>query len=142
MIAEFKLPPGFLELELTESLVMENPEGVIATMRELRRHGVQLSIDDFGTGYSSMGYLHRLPVDKLKIDRSFVTDVESNAHNAAICESILALARSFGLKVIAEGVETEAQLEWLRERACDEAQGYLLARPQPFAEMLQKIGRR
>jgi len=140
LIAEFALPPGFLELELTESLVMENPEGVIATMRELRGHGVQISIDDFGTGYSSMGYLHRLPVDKLKIDRSFVDGVEDNAHNAAICESILALARSFGLKVIAEGVETEAQLSWLRARSCDEAQGFLLARPLPFAEVLSKLG--
>jgi diguanylate cyclase (GGDEF)-like protein/PAS domain S-box-containing protein len=140
LIAEFALPRGFLELELTESLLMDNPEGVIATMRELREHGLQISIDDFGTGYSSMGYLHRLPVDKLKIDRSFVADVESNPHNAAICESILALARSFGLKVIAEGVETEAQLAWLRERACDEAQGYLLSKPLPFAEVLQKIG--
>jgi diguanylate cyclase (GGDEF)-like protein len=141
LIAEFALPPGFLELELTESLVMENPEAVIATMHELRAHGVQISIDDFGTGYSSMGYLHRLPVDTLKIDRSFVAEVETNPHNAAICESILALARSFGLKVIAEGVETEAQLAWLRERDCEQAQGYLLSRPLPFAEVLAKLAR-
>jgi diguanylate cyclase (GGDEF)-like protein/PAS domain S-box-containing protein len=139
LIAEFALPPGFLELELTESLVMENPEGVIATMAGLRAQGVQISIDDFGTGYSSMSYLHRLPVDKLKIDRSFVAGVEANAHNAAICESILALARSFGLKVIAEGVETEEQLAWLRARDCDEAQGYLLSRPLPFDEVLEKL---
>jgi diguanylate cyclase (GGDEF)-like protein/PAS domain S-box-containing protein len=140
LIAEFALPPGFLELELTESLVMENPEAVIATMRELRAQGVQISIDDFGTGYSSMGYLHRLPVDKLKIDRSFVAGVEGNRHNAAICESILALARSFDLKVIAEGVETQAQLDWLHAHGCDEAQGYLLARPTPFSEMLERLG--
>ncbi|MEO8159957.1 MAG: EAL domain-containing protein [Arenimonas sp.] len=139
LIAEFALPPGFLELELTESLVMENPDSVIATMRALRGSGVQLSIDDFGTGYSSLGYLHKLPIDKLKIDRSFVAGVESDRHNAAICESILALARSFELKVIAEGVETEAQLEWLCRHGCDQAQGYLLARPMPFSEMLLKL---
>ena len=140
LLNEFKLPAGVLELELTESLVMENPESVIDVMRELRGHGVLLSIDDFGTGYSSMSYLHRLPVDKLKIDRSFVADVETDGHNAAICESILALARSFDLKVIAEGVETQAQLDWLRRHGCHEAQGYLLARPQAFAEMLLGLG--
>jgi EAL domain-containing protein (putative c-di-GMP-specific phosphodiesterase class I) len=138
---EFALPAGFLELELTESLVMENPEDVIATMQALRARGVAISIDDFGTGYSSMAYLHRLPVDKLKIDRSFVAGVETTMHNAAICESIIALSRNFGLKVIAEGVETEAQLAWLQANGCDEAQGYLLARPAPFAEMLSGLAR-
>jgi EAL domain-containing protein (putative c-di-GMP-specific phosphodiesterase class I) len=139
LMHEFALPRGFLELELTESLVMHDPEAVISTMRALRELGAQIAIDDFGTGYSSMAYLHRLPVDKLKIDRSFVTNVESDPHNAAICESILALARSFGLLVIAEGVETQAQLDWLREHGCDKAQGYLLSRPLPFAEVLQKL---
>ena len=139
LLHEYGVPPGILELELTESLVMENPESVIEVMRELRRHGVALSIDDFGTGYSSMAYLHRLPVDKLKIDRSFVTDVESDAHNAAICESILALGSSFDLKVIAEGVETQGQLAWLREHGCHEVQGYLLARPMPFEAMLRHL---
>ena len=140
LLREFNVPPGTLELELTESLVMENPESVITLMRELREHGVLLSIDDFGTGYSSMSYLHRLPVDKLKIDRSFITDVDADPRNAAICESILALARSFELKVIAEGVETTGQLAWLREHACDEVQGYLLARPLPFTEMIAAMG--
>jgi diguanylate cyclase (GGDEF)-like protein len=136
LLREFDVPAGVLELELTESLVMENPESVIEVMRELRQHGVLLSIDDFGTGYSSMAYLHRLPLDKLKIDKSFITRVEHEGHNAAICESILALARSFDLKVIAEGVETDPQLGWLREHGCDEVQGYLLARPMPFEAML------
>jgi len=139
LLREYGVPPGVLELELTESLVMENPESVIEVMRELRRHGVALSIDDFGTGYSSMAYLHRLPVDKLKIDRSFISGVECDAHNAAICESILALGRSFDLKVIAEGVETEGQLAWLREHGCHEVQGYLLARPMPFEAMLAHL---
>jgi diguanylate cyclase (GGDEF)-like protein/PAS domain S-box-containing protein len=140
LLKEFAIPPGVIELELTESLVMENPESVISVMRELRQYGVLLSIDDFGTGYSSMSYLHRLPVDKLKIDRSFVTNVDNDRHNAAICESILALARSFELKVIAEGVETQAQFDWLRARECDEVQGYLLARPEAFEAMLAKLG--
>ncbi len=139
LLREFKVPHGVLELELTESLVMENPESVIEVMRELRQYGVLLSIDDFGTGYSSMSYLHRLPVDKLKIDRSFVTNVETDSHNAAICDSILALARSFDLKVIAEGVETPAQLSWLCGRACDEVQGYLLARPLPYLETVAAL---
>jgi diguanylate cyclase (GGDEF)-like protein/PAS domain S-box-containing protein len=139
LLREFGVPQGILELELTESLVMENPEPVIQVMQSLRQHGVQLSIDDFGTGYSSMAYLHRLPVDKLKIDRSFVAGVEADPHNAAICESILALARTFGLKVIAEGVETQAQFDWLREHHCDEVQGYLLARPMPFPQVVATL---
>ena len=139
LLGEFQVPHGVLELELTESLVMENPEPVIEVMRELRQYGVLLSIDDFGTGYSSMSYLHRLPVDKLKIDRSFVSNVESDHHNAAICESIMALARSFDLKVIAEGVETQAQFDWLQAHNCDEVQGYLLARPMPFAQLVASL---
>ena len=142
LLREFNVPHGVLELELTESLVMENPESVIEVMRELRQHGVLLSIDDFGTGYSSMSYLHRLPVDKLKIDRSFVINVETDSHNAAICESILVLARSFDLKVIAEGVETEAQLAWLCSHGCDGVQGYLLARPLPYLETVAVLGLR
>ena len=139
LLREFKVPHGVLELELTESLVMENPESVIEVMRALRQHGVLLSIDDFGTGYSSMSYLHRLPVDKLKIDRSFVTHVETDGHNAAICESILALARSFDLKVIAEGVETQPQLAWLCSHGCEEVQGYLLGRPLPYLETIAAL---
>ena len=139
LVREFTLPPGVLELELTESIVMDDPEATIAVLERLRQYGVLLSIDDFGTGYSSMSYLHRLPVDKLKIDRSFVAGVEEDSHNAAICESVLSLARSFGLKVIAEGVETQAQMDWLRQRGCDEIQGFLLARPMPFAEVLRHL---
>lgn len=139
LVREFALPPGVLELELTESIVMDDPEAAIAVLEDLRQFGVMLSIDDFGTGYSSMSYLHRLPVDKLKIDRSFVTDVEEDSHNAAICEAVLNLARSFGLKVIAEGVETTAQLDWLRQRGCDEVQGFLLARPMPFDQALRHL---
>jgi diguanylate cyclase (GGDEF)-like protein/PAS domain S-box-containing protein len=140
LLREFDIPKGVLELELTESLIMENPESVIEVMRELRQYGVLLSIDDFGTGYSSMSYLHRLPVDKLKIDRSFVANVDTDRHNAAICLAVLALARSFELKVIAEGVETQAQFDWLRAHDCDEVQGYLFARPEAFEEMLTALG--
>ncbi len=140
LVEEFALPPGVLELELTESIVMDDPEAAIAVLERLRQYGVMLSIDDFGTGYSSMSYLHRLPVDKLKIDRSFITDVEEDSHNAAICEAVLSLARSFGLKVIAEGVETRTQMDWLRQRGCDEIQGFLLARPMPFEDVLRHLG--
>ena len=101
--------------------------------------GISLSLDNFGTGDSSLSALVRYPVDKLKIDRSFVTGVEVDPHNAAICDSILALARSFDLKVIAEGVETQAQFDWLCGRRCDEVQGYLLARPMPFAQVVATL---
>jgi len=136
LVREFALPPGALELELTESVVMDNPEQTIERMQALRRLGMRLSIDDFGTGYSSMAYLRRLPVDKLKIDRSFVTDVERDPHNAAICEAILALARSFSMTVIAEGVETEDESRWLLLHGCSEAQGYLQSRPIAFDSLL------
>ncbi|HEX5755613.1 MAG TPA: EAL domain-containing protein [Arenimonas sp.] len=131
-LREHELPEGAIELELTESLVMDNPQQTIERMTELRELGLRLSIDDFGTGYSSMAYLRRLPVHKLKIDRAFVTQVQDDPQNAAICRSMLALARSFGLITIAEGVETDAELAWLRSNDCDEVQGYLMARPMPF----------
>jgi predicted signal transduction protein with EAL and GGDEF domain len=138
-LRESGLPPRLLELEITESLAMRETDTTLAMLQKLKQIGVSIAIDDFGTGYSSLSYLKRFPVDKLKIDRSFVDGVEANAHNAVICESILGLARSFGLKATAEGVETEAQLAWLNAHGCDQAQGYLLAKPAPFAEMLAKL---
>ncbi|KFN44119.1 putative bifunctional diguanylate cyclase/phosphodiesterase [Arenimonas oryziterrae] len=140
LVAEYGLPPGALELELTESIVMENSDAAITTLQRLRDLGIVLSIDDFGTGYSSMSYLRRLPVDKLKIDREFVNHVDQDEKNAAICESIIAMAHRFGMKVVAEGVETLEQLEWLRKHQCDALQGYVLARPMPFDDMLAALG--
>jgi EAL domain-containing protein (putative c-di-GMP-specific phosphodiesterase class I) len=119
-----------LELELTESMVMHDPENVIQTMQALKAIGVRLSVDDFGTGYSSLSYLRRLPLNALKIDGSFVRDITSgDADQGLIARAIISLGHSLHLKVIAEGVETEAHREFLAEHACDEIQGYLISRP-------------
>ncbi|ODU51301.1 MAG: diguanylate cyclase [Thiobacillus sp. SCN 63-374] len=128
------LPPHLLELELTESILLQDVEGTLDTVRQLKRLGVRLSIDDFGTGYSSLSYLKRFAVDRLKIDQSFIRDVNTDPDNAAIVRAIIQLARSLRLDIIAEGVETPAQLAFLREEGCREAQGYLFSRPlQPAA---------
>jgi len=129
VLAESGLPPELLELEITESSVMENPEEAIHILQRLGRMGVTLAIDDFGTGYSSLAYLKLFPIDHLKIDRSFVADIEHDLNDRAIAFGTIALAHSLGLNVIAEGVETEDQLELLRANGCDEVQGYLFSKP-------------
>ncbi len=134
------LPRGALQLELTESAVLRRPEAAREAMRELRNEGVCISIDDFGTGFSSMAYLKDLPLDFLKIDRAFVADVHRDKRNAAICAALIALGHGLDLKIIAEGVECEAQRDWLRAQGCDQAQGFLLGRPAPLAEVLSSIG--
>lgn len=130
VLAETKLPPDFLELELTESSLMSDPREAGALLREIRDVGVRIAIDDFGTGYSSLTYLHDFPLNALKIDRSFVQSVECTERGGPIADMIVGLGKNLGLDVIAEGVETEAQLEYLRQQGCDVAQGYLYARPQ------------
>ncbi|WP_332851460.1 EAL domain-containing protein [Duganella sp. S19_KUP01_CR8] len=130
-----EVPPDLLELELTESSLMANTERTITTLKNLKRLGVQISIDDFGTGYSSLAYLRRFPIDKLKIDIAFIREVTSNPDDAAIVLAILGMARSLKLNVIAEGVETAAQLAFLRRHHCDEIQGYLFSRPLPVATL-------
>ena len=127
VLADTGLAPQLLELEITESTLMENAQDTLAALHRLRGLGVRLSIDDFGTGYSSLSYLKRFPVDIIKIDRSFVNDVPQDADDAAIVSAIIALAHSLRLEVVAEGVETEAQLQFLRGRQCDLIQGYLLS---------------
>jgi diguanylate cyclase (GGDEF)-like protein/PAS domain S-box-containing protein len=139
VMRDFALPPGVLELEITESVIMDNPERAIETMQRISALGVCISVDDFGTGYSSLAYLKRLPIDRLKIDRSFVQDLGHDADDAAICASIIGLGHLMELRVVAEGVETRQQLAWLRERGCDELQGFLLGRPQPFALLLPQL---
>jgi len=129
------LSTDYLELEITESILFEDIEQAILTLTKLRRKGVSIALDDFGTGYSSLSYLNRLPVDTLKIDRSFVTNIVSNSDDAAISKAILALAQSLELNVTAEGVETRAQLKYLHEQGCNEAQGYYFSRPLPGEDL-------
>jgi diguanylate cyclase len=128
-----------LEIELTESAVMSNPEESVATLRLLSQMGVAVSVDDFGTGYSSMSYLRRFPLDKLKIDRSFIADLMSCTEAAAVVQGIIHLAHSLRLKVIAEGVETPEQREFLKGLGCDQYQGYLFSRPLPAAAYEQLL---
>ncbi|OFZ87827.1 MAG: hypothetical protein A2W21_14040 [Betaproteobacteria bacterium RBG_16_66_20] len=133
-LADFALPPALLELEVTESVIMAGFEQVKGTFDELGRMGLRLSIDDFGTGYSSLSYLKRLPVDKLKIDRSFVIELPEDAESRAIAEAVVGLARGLDMQVIAEGVETRAQADFLRDSGCQGAQGYLFAKPLSAAD--------
>ncbi len=126
------IPPGKLKLELTESLLLENTELVIAKMNELKERGVNFSIDDFGTGYSSLSYLKRLPIDQLKIDQTFVRNVTTDTNDAAIARTIVALGQTLGLNVIAEGVETDAQRDFLATIGCNVYQGYFFSRPLPL----------
>ncbi len=133
-----KLDPRHLELEITEGAAMHSPDEAIGIMRQLRNLGIRLSLDDFGTGYSSLSYLKRLPIDKLKIDKSFVCDIPADANDLAIVTAIIAMGHALGLEVLAEGVETEAQAQFLAECSCDYAQGFLYGRPVP-AEDLERL---
>ncbi len=128
-LSDAGLEPGDLELELTESLIMDNLASAAEVLAGLEQLGIRIAIDDFGTGYSSLSYLKTFPIHCLKIDRSFIQDIPADENDTAIVRTIIALARSLGLTVVAEGVETEAQLDYLRTNQCDEGQGYLLSRP-------------
>ncbi|AKJ30340.1 EAL domain-containing protein [Caldimonas brevitalea] len=139
VLAASGLPAHRLELELTESVLMDTVGRGTEVLAQLRQRGVRIAIDDFGTGFSSLGYLKRFPVDKVKIDRSFVADLGQEGEGAAIARSVIAIARHLDVRVVAEGVETEAQLDWLRRHGCDEAQGYLLAKPMSAAELTEHL---
>jgi diguanylate cyclase (GGDEF)-like protein len=144
-LAETGLDPHCLQLEITEGVAMQDVDFTITMLRELREMGVQISMDDFGTGHSSLSYLKRFPIDFVKIDQSFVRDLTVDPSDAAIASSIIAMAHNLNLKVIAEGVETAEQLAFLKDRRCDEMQGYLFSRPLPSEElerMLKRRGRR
>lgn len=133
------LPPRRLELEITETLLLEKSDHVLATLHALRALGVRISMDDFGTGYSSLSYLRSFPFDKIKIDRSFVSDLAANHEAHAIVRSIISLGMSLGVTITAEGVETEAELGCLRAEGCHEAQGFLFSRARPNAEIVQLL---
>ncbi|MEX1032105.1 MAG: EAL domain-containing protein [Cellvibrionaceae bacterium] len=131
ILEEIGLPPKYLELEITESSAMEHAGETISMLTQLNQMGLSLAIDDFGTGYSSLAYLKRFPIQKLKIDRSFINDIHTDQNDASIAQSIIGLAHNMQLNVVAEGVENEQQAAWLRERGCDQAQGFLYAQPIP-----------
>ena len=140
ILSETGLDPRSLELELTESLLMKHAEPAASILQALRERGVQVAIDDFGTGYSSLGYLRKFPLDALKIDRSFVQRITTHGGDAPIVTAVIAMARSLKLRVVAEGVETLEELEFLQAHECDEAQGYYFSRPVPpeeFARLLR-----
>jgi EAL domain-containing protein (putative c-di-GMP-specific phosphodiesterase class I) len=137
---EFDVPPHLLELEITESSLMRDPEEAAVLLGQLNGMGFRLTVDDFGTGYSSLSYLKRFPLSSLKIDRSFVVDIESNRDSAAIATAVIAMAHSLGLKVVGEGVEKPAQLEYLRKLQCDITQGYLHGRPMSAGEIAAFLG--
>ena len=139
VLRETRLAPHHLELELTESLLLSSTDTMISVLRQLRDMGVKLAIDDFGTGYSNLSYLKQFPVSKLKIDRSFVRNVVGNPDDAAIAATIISMAKNLRLKVIAEGVETEEQLSFLRAHQCDEIQGYYFSKPLPADELADKL---
>ena len=140
ILRESGVSPDSIQLEITEGAVLKNVDSAIAMLRQLGGMGIQIALDDFGTGYSSLTYLKRFPIDAVKIDRSFVRDLEYDASDATIVSTVIGMAENLHLNVIAEGVETENQLEFLRQRGCKEYQGYLFARPVPpeeFAELLR-----
>jgi EAL domain-containing protein (putative c-di-GMP-specific phosphodiesterase class I) len=131
LMSEAGLPARSLDLEVTESMTMKSPVQSVAMMKVLTERQLTLSIDDFGTGYSSLAYLKLFPISTLKIDRSFVTNLETDPDDAGICDITVLLAHKLGLDVVAEGVETEGQLKYLLSIGCEKVQGYLISRPLP-----------
>jgi EAL domain-containing protein (putative c-di-GMP-specific phosphodiesterase class I) len=134
------MAPNLLELEITESMVMHNPARMIAVLVKIKSLGVRLAIDDFGTGYSSLGQIKHFPIDTLKVDRSFIRNIPQDAEDKAITEAIIAMGKTLSLTVIAEGVETIEQMDFLKDHSCDEMQGYYFSKPivpEQFAELLR-----
>ncbi len=139
VIREQEFPAHLLELEITESLLIKDTTTAIAIMNQLRQHGISIAIDDFGTGYSSLSYLKRFPINTLKIDQSFVRELTRDSQDAAIVRAVISLAETLALKVVAEGVETREQLDFLQQHQCQEAQGYLLGKPMPAADFARLL---
>jgi EAL domain-containing protein (putative c-di-GMP-specific phosphodiesterase class I) len=144
ILAETGLPPTRLELEITESLLLNDNEQTLQTLHRLRAIGIRISMDDFGTGYSSLSYLRAFPFDKIKIDRSFMRDLDSRGDSLAIIKAVIGLGHSLGMSTTAEGVETEEQLQAVREQGCNEVQGFLFSaplEPMQVLSLLAKEGR-
>ncbi len=141
-LAETGMPPELLELEITESMIMHNVELAAMKSEAIRKLGVRLAIDDFGTGYSSLSQLKRFPIDTLKVDRSFVRDIPNNAEDRAITEAIIALGKALNVTVVAEGVETVEQHDFLRDNSCDEMQGFFFSRPCHPDAIAELLGRK
>jgi diguanylate cyclase (GGDEF)-like protein len=135
ILIQSKIDPLNLELEITESIIMDDVEAAISIMEAIKSKGINLAIDDFGTGYSSLAYLKRFPIDVLKVDRSFVSDIPEDKTDMAITSAVIAMAHKLGMKVVAEGIETQEQLDFLKENNCDDGQGYLLSRPLTLPQL-------
>ncbi len=141
-LQESRISPGSLDLEITESSAMQDPEGSIARLQDLKKRNVQISLDDFGTGFASLNYLRRFPIDRIKLDGSFVRELPRDSDHCAIARAVIAMAHALRLRIVAEGVETAEQLAFLRDEGCDEAQGYLFSRPLPSAEFRALLERK
>ena len=141
-LTQSQLPAARLELEITEGALLDNTDGVLNVLNGLRDLGTAISMDDFGTGYSSLGYLQKFPFNKIKIDQCFIYDIDAHADRRAIIRAVTSLADALGMRTIAEGVETEAELSCIRDGGCNEVQGYLTGRPmsaEAVTKMLQSI---
>jgi EAL domain-containing protein (putative c-di-GMP-specific phosphodiesterase class I) len=141
VLAETGAGPDMLQLEITESTLMQNPKGALETLAALKRIGLGLAIDDFGTGYSSLSSLKSFPIDTIKVDRSFVRHVPDNTDDTAIMDAIIAMGKTLGLTVVAEGVETREQVEFLREHGCEQFQGFYFSKPLPAGELAELLRR-
>lgn len=137
IMAETGMNPGLLELEITESVIMVNIDHAVATLQEIKDRGSALAIDDFGTGFSSLAHIKHFPIDTLKVDRSFIRDLETDSQDRAITCAIISMGKTLGLDVVGEGVETERQWEFLKEQGCDQVQGFLFSPPVSAEEFAQ-----
>jgi diguanylate cyclase (GGDEF)-like protein len=142
VLLETGLPPGRLELEITEGVLVDDFSRAVSILRRLKALGVQIAMDDFGSGYSSLSYLQAFPFDKIKIDKTFISNLEMSPQSATIVRAVIGLARGLGVPVLAEGVESKEQIEFLAKASCDLVQGYLIGRPRPIADYAELVGRR
>jgi EAL domain-containing protein (putative c-di-GMP-specific phosphodiesterase class I) len=138
-LTETKFPAELLDLELTETIVFRNPEHAITILQGLRALGIQLALDDFGTGFSSLRHLQQYPINALKSDQSFIRNIATNERDATITRTVIAMAHSLGLRILAEGVETQEQLDFLREHGCEEVQGFIVSQPLPPEQFIKFV---